>query len=112
MQIEIRSLNKNVEQSQRTFVERRLLFALGRFGSRVRRVLVRLEDLNGPRGGLDKRCHIEARLAGKGLLVVDVRDAELEPAVSRAASRMARRVRDALTTRREGRKRGTQVQLN
>lgn len=106
MQIEIRSLNDSVEHPQRAYVERRLLFALGRFGSRIRRVLVRLEDLNGPRGGLDKRCHIEARLAGRGMLVVDVRDVELEPAVSRAASRIARRVRDELTTRRSQRKRG------
>ncbi len=107
MRIEIRTLNQGLAAHQREFIERRLLYALGRFGSRIRRVLVRVEDLNGPRGGLDKRCHVEAHLAGPGLLVVDVRDVELEPAVSRAAERMARRVRDELTTRRDARKRGT-----
>jgi ribosome-associated translation inhibitor RaiA len=106
MQIEIRSLNEKISPAQRAYIERRLFYALGRFGSRVRRVMVRLEDLNGPRGGLDKRCHIEARLSRRGLLVVDVRDAELEPAVSRAAERMSRRLRDELTMRRDQRKRG------
>jgi len=34
----------------------RLEFALGRFAGRVRSVSVSLTDLNGPRGGLDKKC--------------------------------------------------------
>jgi hypothetical protein len=106
MKIEIRNLNEQVDQSQRDYIERRLLFALGRFGSRIRRVMVRLEDMNGPRGGLDKRCHIEVRMSGRSVLVVDVRDVELEPAVSRAAERIARRVRDELTTRLAQRQRG------
>ena len=105
MKIEIRNLNDRIDQSQREYIERRLSFALGRFGSRIRRVMVRLEDTNGPRGGLDKRCHIEVRVPGRGVVVVDVRDVELEPAVSRAAERIARRVRDGLTTQRVQRKR-------
>jgi hypothetical protein len=106
MKIEIRNLNERVDESRRDYIERRLLFALGRFGGRIRRVMVRLEDMNGPRGGLDKRCHIEVRMPGRVVLVVDVRDVELEPAVSRAAERIARRVRDELTTRRVQRQRG------
>lgn len=106
MQIEIRGLNERVEAAKHEFIERRLLFSLGRFSSRIRRVMVRLEDLNGPRGGLDKRCHLEARLDGHGVLIVDVSDFEIEPAVSRAAERMARRVSEELTKRRDMRKRG------
>lgn len=104
MQIEIRALNESLRPSQRTLVERRLSYALSRFGNKVRRVLVRLEDMNGPRGGLDKRCQIEVRLQGRGTLVAEVSDTEIEPAVSRAADRIARRMRDALTTRRDSRK--------
>lgn len=105
MRIDIRPLNDPITESDRRFIERRLQFALGRFGGRVQRVLVRLEDLNGPRGGLDQRCHIEARVARHGVLVVDVRDTELEPAVSRAADRIGRRVRDELNARRARRQR-------
>jgi hypothetical protein len=106
MEIEVRNLNELIDQSQRDYIERRLLFALGRFGGRIRRVMVRLEDTNGPRGGLDKRCHIEVRMPGRSVLVVDVRDVELESAVSRAAERIARRVRDDLSTRLAQRQRG------
>ena len=106
MKIEIRSLNERIDQAQRDSIERRLLFALGRFGDRIRRVMVRLEDMNGPRGGLDKRCHVEVRMPGRSVLVVDVHDVELEPAVSRASQRIARRVRDELTTRLAQRQRG------
>ena len=41
-----------------TYIQRRLVFALGRFGRRVERVLVRVEDTNGPKGGIDKRCRV------------------------------------------------------
>jgi len=100
MKIEIRDLNKRIDAAQRESIERRLFYALGRFGHRIRRVLLRLEDLNGPRGGWDQRCHIELRMTGRSMLVVDVCDSALEPAVNRAADRMARRVRDELSMRR------------
>lgn len=107
MQIEIRTRNQDIGDSQRDFIERRLFFTLGRFGHRIRRVIVRLEDMNKPPGGLDKRCHIEVRMPGRSALVVDVRDIDLEPALSRAAERIARRVRERLNTRRVQRQRGT-----
>jgi len=44
-------------------------------------------------------------MPGRSVMVVDVRDVELEVAVSRAAERIARRVRDDLTTRRTQRHR-------
>ena len=106
MKIDIRTLNERLDRNERIFVERRLRFALAKFGDSVSRAIVRVEDLNGPRGGLDKRCHIEVRMRGRGVLVVEVRDVELGPAVARAAERMARRVRDELTTRRTLRHRG------
>ena len=70
--------------------QQRLLFALGRFASRVRSVTVRLCDVNGPRGGRDKRCAIAVRLAtSKRLIVVEDLDVELTAAIARRASRCA-----------------------
>lgn len=75
----------------------RLLFALGRFASRVRSLTVRLSDVNGPRGGRDKRCAIAVRLTGsKRLIVVEDLDAELLAAIARAADRTARSVARAV----------------
>lgn len=35
-----------------------------RFGERVTRVEIHLKDVNGPKGGMDKECLMEARPAG------------------------------------------------
>ena len=39
--------------------------SLGRFQDQATRVEVHLSDTNGPKGGVDKRCVIEVRLAGR-----------------------------------------------
>ena len=72
----------------------RVHFALARLSHRIQTLQIRLDDLNGPRGGVDKRCVMEAVLAHHGRLVVEVPDEDLLAAVSRAARRMARRVAD------------------
>ena len=47
-------------------VERRLRFALSRFGQKIRQVAVQLLDLNDPRGGLDKQCRVTVTLSPSG----------------------------------------------
>jgi len=92
--------NLKLTSAQREIVERRLAFALGRFGDRVGRVTVSLTDLNGPRGGLDQHCRIEVSLVPSGTVMAEATDAEIEPAVSRAAERAARCVKSELDRRR------------
>ena len=78
---------------------RRLEFALGRFSARVRSLTVRLADLNGPRGGLDKQCLVAIRLTSpRRLIVIEDTDAEAEVAIARAADRAARVVARAVQT--------------
>lgn len=78
---------------------RRLEFALGRFGGRIRSVTVRLGDVNGPRGGVDKTCVVKIRLdASKRLVVIEDADADATLAIDRAADRASRTVARALHT--------------
>lgn len=72
---------------------RRFAFALGRFGTRVESLSVRLRDLNGPRGGEDQLCLVAVRLQGTRREVV-VRETDADPAtaISRAAERTGRAV--------------------
>lgn len=100
MPIQIVARNLELTPTQREIVERRLAFALGRFGNRVGRVTVSLEDLNGPKGGLDQRCRIEVSLVPSGTVMAEATDAEIEPAVGRAAERAARCVKSELDRRR------------
>jgi ribosome-associated translation inhibitor RaiA len=46
----------------RRYAERRLVFALRRFENRLRHVLVRLGDTNGPKRGIDSRCSVTLQL--------------------------------------------------
>ena len=43
-------------------------FALDRFAGAIREVDVRLADLNGPRGGVDKLCRVQLRMLPRGIL--------------------------------------------
>lgn len=94
-----------------TFAQQQLETALGRFGHRIRHLRLRLADANGPRGGLDQECLVEVTLRPRGSAVVSVRDIEPEAAISRAADRVARRVRDALERKRDLRRGAGQPRL-
>lgn len=83
--------------------ERRILFALGRFGRRVVSITLRIDDVNGPRGGADKRCQIVARLAPWGDVRVEDLDGDLYAAIDRAVDRLDRALAREMEGRRETR---------
>jgi ribosome-associated translation inhibitor RaiA len=76
--------------SLREYVEYRLAFALSPFQDRIRGVVVILSDINGPKGGIDKRCQLQVRLRGLSDLVIDETEADFQVAVHRAADRAKR----------------------
>ncbi len=67
--------------------ERRLRFALTRTSGRIRRVVVRLGDANGPRGGEDKFCKIQVFLENSPLVLIEDAGADLYAVIDRAAER-------------------------
>lgn len=92
MQLEIRSPNLFLNQRVREHASRRVHFAFSRFSTRIDRVVITVADINGPKGGLDKRCGV--RVAGRDgwLVTVMDTDGQIEAAVSRAVSRASRAV--------------------
>lgn len=88
MRTDIRGHQLTISDALRTHIERRLHFALSRFGARILHVAVRLEDINGPRGGVDKQCQIVVALSGAGHVQVEVLDSECMNAVDRATDRI------------------------
>ena len=101
MQIDIRAKKIEVDEALRAHVDRRLRFALGRFGERIGRVTVRFDDANGTRGGVDKRCQIDVALRPSGNVIVDDIDADLCTVVDRTSERVARAVDRDLRRRRD-----------
>ena len=95
----------SVSEGLRNSVTRRLEFALGRFTPEVERVTTRVGDVNGPRGGVDKRCRMVVKLRGLQSVFSEVRANEVETAVALAAERLAQGVARALERRRHTRRR-------
>ena len=61
-----------------------------RFGARLRRVEVYLEDTNGPKGGVDTRCSVEVHLAGRPAATAEDRAEDVETAVEGAVEKVLR----------------------
>ena len=92
MQIDIQTHGFSLTGPLRDYTERRLRFALARAAERVRRIKVRFSDINGPRGGIDKCCRIQATLNGLGAVAIEDTEANLYLAIDRAADRTGRTV--------------------
>jgi len=101
MRLHVKKLGSNPIPVDTAAVERRVHFALGRFGHRIRRTEVLLVDSNGPRGGPDQHCTVHVVLAGLPPVVVEVVDVDPLAAVSRAVERVARRIRDSASRQRD-----------
>ncbi|MCU0842531.1 MAG: HPF/RaiA family ribosome-associated protein [Thiobacillaceae bacterium] len=102
MHTDIQTQGFDLTDGLRDYTERRLAYALGRSAHHVNRVAVLLADINGPRGGVDKRCRIRVRLAPSLEVVVEDTQADLYAAIDRAAERTGRTV-----ARSVGRQRGS-----
>ena len=92
MQIDIQARDFSLTQALRNHVERRLGFALSTRYDRIKRILVRLSDVNGPRGGNDKCCRLHLVLPGQADVVVADTRSNLYAAIDRAADRASRAV--------------------
>jgi hypothetical protein len=74
----------------RRLAERRLRFVTRRLQWLVPSARIRLSDLNGPRGGVDKRCQVELHTAGAGTVVVTAVASHWPAALDRALARAGR----------------------
>ncbi len=92
MKIHVRSLEVPLTDELLALVERRVRYGLTRFAASVHDVHVTLDDLNGPRGGVDKVCRLRVRTGRRKPCVVEQRATSIEAAVSSAAARAARAV--------------------
>jgi putative sigma-54 modulation protein len=96
MRLDIRCRRLTPTPALLEYVARRLRFALGRFDHELRRVTVRLGDINGPRGGVDKSCRVQLHAAGRSIAIEDC-DPDLYVAIDRAAERARRAVDRAVS---------------
>ena len=92
MRIDIKGLGFPLTAALLDHTERRLHFALTRTSDRIRRVVVRLGDTNGPRGGEDKFCKIQVHLEHAPLVLIEDAGTDLYAVIDRVAERAGRNV--------------------
>ncbi len=78
------------------YVRRRAHFSLGRFAGRIRSLSIRLADINGPRGGIDKHCDVRVDVGHRQPVLVRERQVSLHAAVAFAVERAERAVQRKL----------------
>ncbi len=92
MRIEIQGLRFPLTAPLLEHTERRLRFALTRTSNRIKRVVVRLGDTNGPRGGEDKFCRMQVYLKHAPPVLLEDAGADLYAVIDRVAERVGRNV--------------------
>ncbi|MBL9083896.1 MAG: HPF/RaiA family ribosome-associated protein [Planctomycetales bacterium] len=91
MKINVFSHQLELTEELKSYFERRLLFAVSRFATKIQSIDAGLIDVNGETaGGIDKRCRIVVKIAGVGRLVVQDDDAEIHPLIDRTTDRLGR----------------------
>jgi putative sigma-54 modulation protein len=105
MKIDVRCRGLETSDSFREHIRRRVHFQMSRFGGVVRSVVVRIGDINGPKGGADKRCQVTLRGSRLGPLTIEDLSADvysaLDTALERAARAVGRDIERKRTARRE-----------
>lgn len=96
MQVDVRGRDVIITQGLRAYIERRLAFALGRFASRIRKVVVRVVDLNGPRRGIDTRCQLAICMEPLSTIVIKDRASSVYVAIDSLAGKASNCLRRRL----------------
>jgi len=100
MRIDLQCNGVEPPSGLREYVARRMRFAIGRFRDHIQWARIKVADVNGPRGGVDKRCVVQLRLRNRPDVIFAITEVEARSAVDRAADRVAQ-----VLSRRLGRQR-------
>lgn len=88
MELDLKGVNISLTDEIAEHTRARITGALDQYKHHVREVVVRLKDVNGPRGGKDKECDVEVKLLPASTVVVKEAHDDLYSAISLAADRV------------------------
>jgi putative sigma-54 modulation protein len=101
MRIDIHTGSFPLTESLRKHIEHRVRSSLSWAQQGLRNVSLRLDDLNGPKGGVDKSCRIEIPISGGTPVVIHEVQSDLYVAIDRAMNRAGHAVSRKLARKRE-----------
>ena len=97
MKIDIQARDFRLTDSMLTYVKDRINYLFSSRFNQIQKITVRLSDVNGPRGGMDKRCQVKVTLPRLNQIVIDDVQADLYVAIFRAMDRASRTVNRRIT---------------
>ena len=92
MKIDVRFRDLEHSDALRDHAVRRIHFHLGRFRHEISSVQVRISDINGPKGGVDKQCQVTVRGRRFSAVVIEDLSGDAYSAVDLAVGRAGRSV--------------------
>lgn len=87
MQIEVRSRDNASHTELRGWAVDLVAGALHRFNNHVRKVVIRIQDVNGPKGGIDKDVTISLQVRSGGSKLIRQQAESYEAAIATALGR-------------------------
>lgn len=101
MILEINNKQAGIDKNITSEAKRLLKFSMSRFEGTVTRVKIHFSDLNGPKGGIDKRCRVSVKLKKAGQVVVLSEGENYIEALSNCLERLVRSIRREIRKRRQ-----------
>ncbi len=82
----------NLTEALQAYIKERIQFQFGSRYDQIQRITIRLSDVNGPRGGVDKSCKVSVTLPRLKEIVIEDIQADLYVGIYRAMDRASRTV--------------------
>ena len=91
--IDVQARNFSLTEAISNHTHQKLESMLHHFGDKILKVIVHLSDDNGPKGGVDKHCHIHVEMKKLPTVVIEDSEENLYTAIDNATHRAERAVR-------------------
>ena len=88
MQVVIHTEDFKLTDALNEHIQRKLQFALSRIEPHIKSISILLNDVNGPKGGVDKHCRLTVALDNMENIVINDTQADLYHAIDRAMQRL------------------------
>jgi len=94
--IDVQARNFSLTDAIDTHTRQKLEHMVHKFGDRILKITVHMSDDNGPKGGIDKHCHIHVDMKKLPTVVIEGSEENLYTAIDNACHRAERAVRKTL----------------
>lgn len=94
--IDVQARNFSLTDAINSHTRQKLESMLHHFGDKILKVIVHLSDDNGPKGGIDKHCHIHVEMKKLPTVVIEDSEENLYTAIDNATHRAERAVRKSV----------------